>query len=158
MRTFCTITTALLVCALSAFFIACGSIQPPPPTPQQKAEQIEPELSAAGFQMLPAETPEKQKQLETLLPLQVEYYVGRTGRLRYWMADPYYCKCMYVGSEQAYQKYMQMKVNEAFTEKESRIAQTNLEAQQLEQMDMQEEMFNPYGLGLVGPMGPAIYW
>jgi hypothetical protein len=25
-------------------------------------------------------------------------------------------------------------------------------------MDFQEEEFNPYGLGLVGPMGPSLYW
>jgi hypothetical protein len=28
----------------------------------------------------------------------------------------------------------------------------------MEEMDFQEEEFNPYGLGLVGPMGPSLYW
>ena len=74
------------------------------------------------------------------------------------MADPYYCKCMYIGSEADYQKYEKLKLNEQFEEREGQISRQNLEAQQLEEMDMQEEMFNPYGLGLVGPMGPAIYW
>jgi hypothetical protein len=25
-------------------------------------------------------------------------------------------------------------------------------------MDEQEEMFNPYGIGLYGPMGPSLYY
>jgi len=147
-----------LIATFSAALFGCGSIQPQPPAPQQQAEQIEPLLSAAGFRMLPADTPERQKQLESLLPLQVQYYIGKTGNLHYYMADPYLCKCMYIGSEKNYQNYEKLKLNEQFEEREGEISRQNLEAQQLEEMDMQEEMFNPYGLGLVGPMGPAIYW
>ncbi|MGA8644552.1 MAG: hypothetical protein WB650_21810, partial [Candidatus Binatus sp.] len=88
--------TSILFCALiaaiSAALAGCGSIQPPPPTPEQQAEQLEPMLAAAGFRMLPADTPERQQQLESLLPLQVLYYVGKTGTLHYYMADPSYCK------------------------------------------------------------------
>jgi hypothetical protein len=146
---------AVVVVVLSG----CGSIkEQAPPSPSQQAEQIEPMLSAAGFRLLPADTPERQQQLATLLPLDVQYYVGKTGNLHYWMADPYYCKCMYIGSEQAYQKYEQLKLNQQFAAKEGEISQENLEAQQMQDMDMQEEMFNPYGMGLVGPMGPAMYW
>ena len=152
------VAALFLICIFSAALFGCGSIQPPPPTPEQQAEQIEPMLSAAGFRMLPADTPERQKQLESLLPLQVLYYVGKTGNLHYYMADPFYCKCMYIGTEEAYQKYEQEKLNEQLASKEGEISQQNLEAQQMEQMDLQEEMFNPYGMGLVGPMGPALYW
>jgi hypothetical protein len=91
-----------------------------------------------------------------MLPLDVQYTVGRLGKMHYWMADPYSCKCMYVGSEQAYQKYEKLRMNEEFAEKEDRIAQENLEARQVEEMDMQEEMFNPYG-GF-GYVGPNYYW
>ncbi len=152
------VAVAFLIVACSAALSGCAALQPQPPTPQQQAEQIEPMLSAAGFRMLPADTPERQKQLDSLLPLQVQYYIGKTGNLHYWMADPDYCKCMYIGTEEAYQKYEKLKVDEQFQEKEGEISQRNLEAQQLEDMDMQEDMFNPYGLGLVGPMGPAMYW
>jgi hypothetical protein len=148
----------LLIAAFSAALAGCGSIQPPPPTPEQQAAQLEPMLSAAGFRMLPADTPERQKQLESLLPLQVLYYVGKTGTLHYYMADPFYCKCMYVGSEENYQKYERLKLNQQLVAKEGEISRQDLEAQQMEDMDLQEEMFNPYGMGLVGPMGPAMYW
>ena len=50
-------------------------------------------LSAAGFRMLPADTPERQQQLASLVPLDVNYYVGKTGTLLDYMADPDYCKC-----------------------------------------------------------------
>ena len=147
-----------LIAAFSAALAGCGSIQPAPPTPADRAEQIEPVLSAAGFRMLPAATAEHQQQLRNLVPLQVNYYIGRTGNLHYYMADPYYCKCMYIGSEQNYQKYEQLKLNQQLVAKEGEISRQDLEAQQMEDMDLQEEMFNPYGLGLAGPMGPAIYW
>ncbi len=152
------VAVVFLIATFSAALFGCGSVQTPAPTPAQQAEQIEPMLSAAGFRMLPADTPERQKQLESLLALQVQYYVGKTGNLHYWMADPYYCKCMYIGTEEDYQKYEKLKLNEQFQAKEGEISRQNLEAQQMEEMDMQEEMFNPYGMGLVGPMGPAMYW
>lgn len=151
-----------LVLVLSIAALAgCGSIksvEPQPPTQQQQAEQIEPMLSAAGFRMIPADTPERQQHLESLVPLKVNYYVGKTGNLHYYMADPDYCKCMYVGSEQDYQQYEKLKLNEQFEAKEGEISRQNLEAQQMEDMQAQEEMFNPYGMNLWGPMGPSIYW
>jgi hypothetical protein len=158
------ITTAALLfaAAFTAALSGCGSIKqdlnPPPPTPEQQAQKMEPMLSAAGFTMLPANTPESQTKLSSLLPLQVQYYIGKKGRLHYYMADPYYCRCMYIGSEEAYQKYEQIKLNQNFADQEGEISRENLEAQQMEDMDLQEEMFNPYGMSLAGPMGPAIYW
>jgi len=51
-----------------------------------------------------------------------------------------------------------MKINEQLVEKEGEISRQNLEERQMEEMDFQEEMFNPYGMSLPGPMGPAMYW
>jgi hypothetical protein len=148
-----------LVAAFSAALLGCGSIKSPPsPTPEQQAEEVEPMLSAAGFRMLPADTQERQQQLASLVPLTVDYYIGKTGTLHYYMADPTFCKCMYVGTEENYQQYEKLKLNEQFQAKEGEVSRENLEAQQMEVMDEQEEMFNPYGMGLVGPMGPAMYW
>jgi hypothetical protein len=150
--------TAALPIVLSVALAGCGSLNPPPPTPIVEAQIIEPMLSAAGFTMLPADTPEREQKLSSLVPLQVQYYVGKTGKLHYWMADPYYCKCMYLGDEQAYQQYEKMKLNEQLVEKEGEISRQTLEERQMEEMDMQEEMFSPYGMSLAGPMGPAMYW
>jgi hypothetical protein len=151
-----------LIAAFSAALFGCGSIkqsiEPQPPTPEQQAEQLEPMLSAAGFRMLPADTPERQKQLQSLVPLQVNYYVGKTGNLHYYMADPDDCKCMFIGDEQNYQQFEKLNLNQQYEEKEGAISRENLEAIQMQEMQFQEEAFNPYGLGLVGPMGPAMYW
>jgi hypothetical protein len=156
------IVRIFLIAAFSAALAGCSSVsnslEPQPPTPQQQAEQLEPMLSAAGFRMLPADTPQRQQQLASLVPLDVNYYVGKTGTLHYYMADPDYCKCMYIGTEENYQQYEKLKLNEQFQAKEGEVSRENLEAQQMEVMDEQEEMFNPYGMGLVGPMGPAMYW
>jgi hypothetical protein len=156
------IAALLFTAAFSLALPGCGSIKndlsPPPPTPEEQAAKIEPRLAAAGFTMLPADTAASQAKLSSLLPLQVQYYIGKKGRLHYYMADPYYCRCMYIGSEQAYQQYEKIKLNEQFQEQEGEISRENLEARQMEEMDLQEEMFNPYGMSLAGPMGPAIYW
>lgn len=161
-RSITSIVLAILIAALPAALAGCSSVsnslEPQPPTPQQQAEQIEPMLSAAGFRMLPADTPQRQRQLASLVPLDVNYYVGKTGTLHYYMADPDYCKCMYIGTEENYQQYEKLKLNQQFQAKEGEVSRENLEAQQMEEMDMQAEMFNPYGMGLVGPMGPAMYW
>ena len=147
---------------LTAFSVAlagCGSIKPPePPTPEQQAEQVEPMLAAAGFRMLPADTPQRQQQLASLVPFDVNYYVGKTGTLHYYMADPNFCKCMYIGTEENYQQYEKLKLNQQFQAKEGELSRENLEAIQMQDMEEQEEMFNPYGMGLVGPMGPGMYW
>lgn len=142
-----------LVFALAIALGGCASLsQSEKPTPQQTAARLEPMLAAAGFAMLPADTAERQNQLSTLPPLTVSYYVGRKGKLHYWMADPEFCKCMYLGTEQAYQKYEQMNLQANWQRKESEDARENLEANQEEQMDLQTEMFNPYGgMGWVGP-------
>jgi hypothetical protein len=161
-RPISSVVFCVLIAAISAALAGCSSVsnslEPQPPTPEQQAEQLEPMLSAAGFRMLPADTPERQQQLATLVPLDVNYYVGKTGTLHYYMADPNYCKCMYIGSEENYQQYEKMKLNQQFQAQEGEVSRENLEAIQMEDMDEQEEMFNPYGMSLAGPMGPAMYW
>jgi hypothetical protein len=161
-RPISSVVFCVLIAAISAALAGCSSVsnslEPQPPTPEQQAEQLEPMLSAAGFRMLPADTPERQQQLATLVPLDVNYYVGKTGTLHYYMADPKYCKCMYIGSEENYQQYEKMKLNQQFQAQEGEVSRENLEAIQMEDMDEQEEMFNPYGMSLAGPMGPAMYW
>ena len=145
--------TIITAAIFAAAFCGCAAseMEPQPPSPVDQAQEIEPMLSAAGFRVLPADTPTKQEQLAGLVPLKVQYYVGRTGLMHYWMADPYYCKCMYVGSEQAYQKYEQYKLNAKFQAQQSEITQEQLATQQQLDMDEQMEMFNPYGMGYIGP-------
>ena len=152
--------SALSILLLACVAVSCSGVasdlhqmdQPAKPTPEQKAAQIEPMLSAAGFVMLPADTPKREQQIASLPPLEISYYVGRTGKLHYWMADPQYFKCMYLGSEGAYQRYEQMQQQQNWEEKENATARDEAGAAKQEETDAQIESFNPYGgLGWVGP-------
>jgi hypothetical protein len=146
---------AVVSAILGVSLAGCASLEPQLPTPAERAEALEPMLSAAGFRVLPADTQEKLQHLNLLEPLKVQYYVGKTGAIHYYMADPYNCHCMYIGSEEAYQKYEQIKLNEKWNREEARSARENEMAAQEEEMNTQMEMFNPYGVGMYGP---SMYW
>jgi hypothetical protein len=105
-------------------------------------------LSAAGFQMLAADSPEKRQQLESLPPMKLSYYIGKNGRIYYWMADPNFCRCLYHGNEQAYQNYQRLKLQQQFERKQQEIAEDSLAAAQMEQM----EMMNPFGFAWYEPV------
>src|SRR5271170_6189828 len=71
---------------------------------QQRVEQREDLLSAAGFIVRPANTPERQAMLKRLPPHQfVQRVNGDT--VHYVYADPLVCGCLYVGTQQAYNQY-----------------------------------------------------
>ncbi len=145
----------LAVVALALALVGCGaagsplpSVQSlrqevrPPPTPAQSAQNLEPMLEAAGFIKLAADTPEREQRLASMEPLKLNYFVGKTGKLHYWFADPEVCHCLFHGDDQAYQRYEQMKA-------ENRIGITPQRARtyQDEELNMQMEQFNPYGMG-----------
>jgi hypothetical protein len=73
-------------------------------TPQQRVMQHEDNLSAAGFIVKPANTPERQAMLQRLPP---HKFVQRVNgdNVHYIYADPLVCGCLYVGSQQAYNQY-----------------------------------------------------
>ncbi len=127
------LAAALTSCA------ALGLVQ----TPQQRAQKIEPILSAAGFRMLPANTAQKQQTLARLPPFKLHYYTDKNGQIRYWLADPDYCRCVYLGDEAAYQKYQDLHLKQQLAEQQQRAAQENYAASQQMQMDM----MSPFGFG-----------
>jgi hypothetical protein len=103
-------------------------------SPQEKASTIEPVLAAAGFRMLPADTPEKLEHLRKLPALKL---LPRTrgGKLRYGYADPYVCMCMYVGDEQAYQRYQQLALEQQIADEQQAAAMMNEETEMDWEMD-----------------------
>ncbi len=74
-------------------------------TSPERVAQREDHLAAAGFVIRPANTPERQAML-TRLP--AHKFVMRThgDQVHYVYADPTVCQCLYVGSQQAYSKYV----------------------------------------------------
>ena len=103
--------------------------------PAERAERIEPMLAAAGFHMLPADTPERLTETQRLTPLKLRYYIDN-GKPHYWFNDPVNCHCVYVGSEKNYQQYEQIRLNQQAASQEAEAAQMNEEAAQQEQMNM----------------------
>lgn len=91
----------LMAVALGTILAGCASAM------QQTANQQEELLTAAGFSMKPANTPEKMSRLRRL-PL---YEVGvrsKGAQPVYYYADPNFCQCIYLGNESNYQAYRQL--------------------------------------------------
>lgn len=104
-------------------------------SPKQRAERIEPMLAAAGFKMLPADTPARVAETQRLTPLKIRYYFDH-GKPRYWFNDPVLCHCVYVGSEKNYQQYERIRLTQEAAQRQAEAAQLNEEAAQQEQMNM----------------------
>lgn len=136
--------------------VGCSGMQnplapAPPPTQEQVAHQEGQMLAAAGFVQVPIDNDLRKLRASQLVPLKVQYIVGRTGTLHYWMSDPYGCECLYRGTEQAYQKYEKYKMDEQFNAQTAEIAQNSVENAESEQMWDNMELMNPYGVGF-GPL------
>jgi hypothetical protein len=73
-------------------------------TPVERAMRIEPMLSAAGFHAAPADTPARKAQMQRMTPLEIRF-TPREGKMHYWFADPYHCRCVFSGNEEAYEAF-----------------------------------------------------
>lgn len=67
---------------------------------------MERSLTAAGFRMQLAETPEKRAELAKLPPRKLVSH-PKDGEVVWVYGDPTGCKCLYVGSQAAYGRYQQ---------------------------------------------------
>jgi hypothetical protein len=122
------IICSAFILALITFFSACAE------TAIQRANRIEPMLSAAGFRMYPADTPARMAELKSLTPLKMRYYPYK-GKLHYWFADPNVCHCIYIGNAEDYQKFEQLKLEEEMVQRQEAAAEMNQEAAEQEQMN-----------------------
>lgn len=105
-------------------------------------EQREDLLSAAGFRVKTASTAERLRSMQALPPHRFTRE-SLNGREVWVYADPTVCKCLYVGTPDAYQRYQQLNVQQ-------RIADENVEAAQLAATNWG---YGPYGWGPWGPWG-----
>ena len=112
-------------------------------SPQQRAAQVEPLLAAAGFRMLPADTPEKVAHLQKLTPLKLTPRKHQ-GQLQYAYADPYACHCLYVGDEAAYRQYQRLALEKKVADEERQAAMMDQAA--AAEMDA-VDFWGPFGTG-----------
>ena len=71
---------------------------------RQRVTESEDQLSAAGFVIKPANTPSRQSML-TRLPANKFVRRERGDAIHYVYADPLVCVCLYVGTQDAYNKF-----------------------------------------------------
>jgi hypothetical protein len=94
-----------LRCANAALFMIGLTLIAGCQTSPERVARREDYLAAAGFVVRPANTPERQAMLARL---PAHKFVMRThgDKVHYVYADPTVCQCLYVGSQQAYSKYL----------------------------------------------------
>ena len=94
---------------------------------KDEAQSTENLLVAAGFQPKPADTPEKLAQLKSLPPLKMEIR-SKGDQVGYSYADPYNCKCLYVGGPRQYKKYQEMAVKQQIATDQMEAAEAQEDA------------------------------
>ena len=87
---------------MAILLAGCAAIE------RQDAEGTEQLLSAAGFNIKPADTPEKLASLQVMKQHKVVRRELSNGQLRFLYADAAVCRCLYVGDAQAYQQYQKL--------------------------------------------------
>ncbi len=117
----------LMLLAVSTAVSACAA----------QVQNKEDMLAAAGFTLVPANTPQRQASLSTLPPHKFVHQV-RNDVVVFVYADPTICDCLYVGNQAAYDRYRQ----DVFAKN---IANEQQMTAQLNNMDW-------------GPWGPGWYY
>ena len=104
-------------------------------------------MAAAGFIVKPANTPKRQ---EMLSRLPANKFVQRVhdDNVNYVYADPFVCKCLYIGSQQAYGAFMKH-------EQDQRLAdEQQLSAQMYSDAAWEWDAWGPWGPGFGFTYGP----
>lgn len=105
---------------------------------RQEVTDIERMLAAAGFQMKYANTPEKLAHLQTLTQMKLVPHTDE-DRTRFVYADAKYCKCLYAGDQDAYQRYQQLAFQKSIADEQRQAAMMNEDAA------MNWGMWGPWG-------------
>ncbi len=83
---------------------------------RQEAKSTEQLLSAGGFNIKAADTPEKLAKLQAMKQRKILQRQGPDGQPQFLFADATYCRCLYVGNETAYQTYQRLSVEQQIAE------------------------------------------
>jgi hypothetical protein len=116
-------------------------------TAQGSVATKENNLAVAGFVARPADTPKRQAMLKRLPP---NTFVTSTRgkRTNYVYADPVVCKCLYVGTQPAYDQYRSSQ-QQATDAKQQQFA-----AQAYSDSDWDWSEWGPLMSNFNGPFGP----
>lgn len=123
----------LAALALASALAGCAAIK------RQEAKGTDDLLTAAGFQIKPADSPARAQELAAMPPLKMMRQT-EGDKIIYTWADPYDCECLMVGGPKEYAEFKRLAIGQE-------IADENMEAAEAEEdaaMDW----------GLWGPWGP----
>jgi hypothetical protein len=113
-------------------------------TQQQQITSREDKLSAAGFIIKPANTPDRQAML-TRLPASQFVQRQNGDTIHYVYSDPIVCGCLYVGTQQAYNQYRANQLAQHLADEQQ------LNAQMYNDAAWNWDAWGPWG----GPMYPG---
>lgn len=122
---------ALSVVGLALLCGGCAAMQ------RQKTHEVESTLSAAGFKMKLADTPEKLAQLKAK-PQRKLKPLKRHGELYFAYVDADGCRCTYIGDQTAYQNYQNLVQQKELARADQESAEVNEDAAIVEEDGMWE--------------------
>ena len=121
--------------------------------PRQRIIHHENDLAAAGFLVRPADTSER-RTLLAKLPAHKFVQRVKDDKVHYVYADPTVCKCLYVGTQQAYGLYQQNRQSE----RQIKELESDLKDHQnaAEDDDFNQQLYSEpgYNWEAWGPWGP----
>lgn len=119
-------------------------------TTTSSIDSKEDSLAAAGFTLRPANTAKRKSMLASLPPN--KFFKSIHGdNVKYVYADPVICKCLYVGSQQAYGRYQQ-------AAQQQKIANRRMLAAELySDNNWDWNAWGPWSPGY-GGFGPGLGW
>jgi len=106
--------------AMMAVLAGCQTIR------NEGAKSTEQMLSAAGFQMKLAQTPEQLANIRSMQQRTLIPHV-KDGQNIYVYADSEFCQCIYVGAESNYQEYQRMSYQKELADQQQTTAEMESE-------------------------------
>jgi hypothetical protein len=106
----------LVLAAIALSLTGCASLQA---GDTRATERL---LTAAGFQMKAADTPEKAAHLQELKPRKI-IRREQNGQASYVYADRTVCNCLYTGTEQQFQEYRRLARQQNVADVDASIAE-----------------------------------
>jgi hypothetical protein len=111
------LTFAGVTSKLALTFAAASSL----PAQEVKPNSVERLLAAAGFEAIPANTPQRQTELTTLKPNKLVAQAMGDG-FTYIYADPKRCACLYMGDADDYAAYQKLAAKQRIADENANAA------------------------------------
>ncbi len=117
---------ALLALTIALSATGCATVEGD--MARAEATDLASTLRAAGFTLIPSDTPQRIESMRTLPPLAFTR-VMRGGRPYFLYADPRACMCLWVGSQAQMERYRQLSGQEELSAMQDDVTNAELQAE-----------------------------